>query len=154
MTESRVTQVQGAGTFNGQYGMLYKFQYTFEDGATLVANHKTDTPRFKVGDIAAYTVNGSRDGMAWGKVERAEGTGFTSSAIKPGGGKGRDQDQIARQWAVNAAINFLTSTSADPSKIDLRWVCATAKEMHTMSQDFDAYLEKSKGSDKNDDLPF
>ena len=41
MKISKVKSVQPNGTWDSQYGTLYKFEYVMEDGAVVNANHKT-----------------------------------------------------------------------------------------------------------------
>lgn len=53
---TKVTSVQGNGTWEGQHGVMYKFDYEFEDGNGLQAMHKTKENAFKVGDTVEYEV--------------------------------------------------------------------------------------------------
>ena len=46
----KVTSIQGAGTYEGKHGILYSFDYSFDDETTIRANHKTTAPPFSVGD--------------------------------------------------------------------------------------------------------
>jgi len=156
MTESKVVSVKFTGTFNPEVGVeLYKYDYAMEDGTTLTAFHKTNSAAVGVGEPAAYEVKKSGARGNSGSV-RKPGDFSTRSSGGSSQKDDRDWDQVGRQWAVNAAIQFMTRTSADPSKIDLPWLAGTAKHMWEMSQDFDTYLEKVKESKPNDgeDLPF
>ena len=97
---SKITNIQGAGTYDSQYGTLYKFEYTFEDGTTLVANHKTQNSPFNVGDSAEYEVKGSNDHGSWGKVGKPD-------ANPQRGGNDHDrQDAISRSVALNNAVQL------------------------------------------------
>ena len=40
----KVASIQGAGTYEGQHGILYSFDYSFDDETTIRANHKTTAP--------------------------------------------------------------------------------------------------------------
>ena len=64
MAQSKVTQVQGAGTWKD----LYKFEYTFEDGTVLTAFHKNEESRFKAGDLINYEVRKETEHGKTGKV--------------------------------------------------------------------------------------
>lgn len=63
MPISRIKEVQGAGTFESQYGTdlgngkkgFFRFEYTFEDGTTLVANHKSDQ-HYSVDEEVEYEI--------------------------------------------------------------------------------------------------
>ena len=66
--EARVKHIAGAGTYESNYGLLYKFEYTFDDGTVLTANHKTEMPPFKIGDKVEYNVKGSNARGQWGSV--------------------------------------------------------------------------------------
>jgi hypothetical protein len=95
---SKITNIQGAGTYESQYGMLYKFEYTFEDGTTLVANHKSQSSPFNVGDSAEYEVKGSNDHGSWGKVSKPDAQPHRSNAD--------NQDAISRSVALNNAVQL------------------------------------------------
>ena len=75
MTLSKVKGVQPSGSFdmeiNGNTVTLYKFEYVFEDGIVLTANHKTTTPPFPEGTEVEYeiTKKHAEHGMS-GKVKK------------------------------------------------------------------------------------
>ena len=152
MTQGVIKSVQPAGSWDTSDGTtLYKYEYEMEDGQALTAFHKKQEPVGQPGDKVEYEL-GKNTQRGWtGKVRKPG-----NPAYPAGGGRGgRDQGQIGRQWAINAAINYLTSTAGDPSALTARWVCGQAKEFYEMSQDFDAYLEKNKPVQPgDDDLPF
>ena len=58
-TKSKITHITGNGSFENDYGapqdngkkLLFKHEYTFEDGTVMEANHKTTTSPFSVGEI-------------------------------------------------------------------------------------------------------
>jgi sortase (surface protein transpeptidase) len=55
-TRSKVTQVTGNGTWNSQYGLLYKFEVHFENGEYGTYMSKSlDQNKFVVGQEADYT---------------------------------------------------------------------------------------------------
>jgi hypothetical protein len=55
-TRSKVTQVTGNGTWNSQYGLLYKFEVHFENGEYGTYMSKSlDQNKFVVGQEATYT---------------------------------------------------------------------------------------------------
>ena len=76
---SKVKQVQGAGTFehskgvdlgNGKLG-FFKFEYTFEDGTVMVANHKSNQG-FDIGSEVEYEVLRDNDFGKSGKVSKPQ----------------------------------------------------------------------------------
>lgn len=158
MTQGVIKSVQPAGSWNTNDGnVLFKYEYEMEDGTTLTAFHQKQEPVGDVGDECEYELRKNTQRGWTGKV-RKPGSAPNYSASRSNG-SGRNQEQIQRQWAINAAIEFLTSTAGDPSQLTSRWVCGQAKEFFEMSLDFDAYLEKTKPGDKpnkagDDGLPF
>ena len=73
MKTTKVKAVQGSGSFESQYGtelpngkkLMYTYDYEFEDGVFMQANHKTIPPPFKVGDTVEYEV--TRESEQYGK---------------------------------------------------------------------------------------
>ena len=56
---SKVTQVAGSGTWEGKYGIMYKFEVAFENGdAGQYLSKSQDQTKFKVGQEANYTIEG------------------------------------------------------------------------------------------------
>jgi hypothetical protein len=56
---SKVTNVAGIGTWNGQYGVMYKFEVSFENGDSGQYMSKSqEQTKFKVGQDATYTIEG------------------------------------------------------------------------------------------------
>jgi hypothetical protein len=72
MTEATITQVTGAGTWDSPNGILYKFAYSFDDGITITAQHKTETPRFKEGEKVGYEITKTNQYGSLGKVHKLE----------------------------------------------------------------------------------
>ena len=56
---SKVTQVSGVGSWNGQYGLLYKFEVSFENGDSgQYLSKSQDQNKFQKGVDANYTIEG------------------------------------------------------------------------------------------------
>jgi len=54
---SKVTAVQANGTWQGNYGLMYKYEVTFENGDTGEYSSKTEhQTKFKIGVEAEYTI--------------------------------------------------------------------------------------------------
>ena len=71
MPVSKVKTVQGSGTYESKFGLLYKFDYQLEDGTQLNANHKTQNS-FPPGTEVEYEIKGSNDYGQWGSVKKHE----------------------------------------------------------------------------------
>lgn len=102
--KTTVTAVQGAGTFESKFGLLYKYEYTFADGVTLTANHKKEGGNFNVGDEVEYEIKGKNDYGSWGKVTKPDFENRPSVGTKFTGNKDRI---IARQSSLKVALDYL-----------------------------------------------
>lgn len=71
--KAKIKAIQGSGTFESKFGLLYKFEYQFEDGVILTANHKTQQSPFKVGDEVDYEIKMENEHGRIGSVKKPEG---------------------------------------------------------------------------------
>ena len=78
---SKVKSVQANGTYDSQYGTLYKFDYEMEDGASLIANHKSQTP-FPVGAEVEYEIKGTSEYGNYGKVGKPQDGNFSKNGTQ------------------------------------------------------------------------
>jgi hypothetical protein len=87
---SKVTNVAGIGTWNGQYGVMYKFEVSFENGDSGQYMSKSqEQTKFKVGQEAAYTIEGKEfNGQTYYTVKPV----MQQQAFQGGGGKGYQKD--------------------------------------------------------------
>jgi len=111
MPKSKVKHVTGNGSYENQYGaeqpdgkkLLFKFEYTFEDGVTLNASHKTIDPKFKVGDEVEYEVTKDHETYGKsGKVKKPDSGGY--------GAKNNNDDYVKGievGHAINNAVNLM-----------------------------------------------
>lgn len=83
MKTSKVKAVQANGTYESKFGLLYKYEYTMEDGTTLTANHKTEGGNFQVGEDVEYEVKGTNDYGSWGKVTRPSEDNYQAKTNAP-----------------------------------------------------------------------
>lgn len=154
MTTSKVKGVQPNGTWNTNDGAtFYKFEYHMEDDTILTAFHKTAEPVAQPGDQVEYEVTKQSQRGKSGKV-RKPGSG--GAAYTQGSSRADVQAEISRQWAINAAIQWILGTSGDPSQEGLRQVAAVARLLLDMRDDMDGFIVKMKNVDIRDasDLPF
>lgn len=78
---SKVKSVQANGTFDSQYGTLYKFDYEMEDGTFLSANHKSQTP-FAVGAEVEYEIKGTNERGNYGGVSKPKDSNYSQGSKK------------------------------------------------------------------------
>ena len=121
MKTSKVKAVTGNGTWESNYGLLYKFEYVMEDGQIVNANHKTQDGNFKVGEEVEYEITNTQYNN--GKVKKPEqsfnGGGYQGNSndnlkgIKIGhaltnavslyaalGGEGKPRQEAIKQYAI------------------------------------------------------
>ena len=98
---SKVTAVQGAGTWESKYGLMYSFEYTFEDGVSLKANHKTEDGAFKIGDEVEYEITKVTEYGNNGKVSKPKEQPFSNN-------KSFDPKQSLYQSCLNGVMAHYT----------------------------------------------
>lgn len=137
MKVSKVKTVTPNGIFKSNYGVdidgvkgFYKFEYEFEDGQVLGANHKTKDA-FKVGDLVEYEVKGTNDYGSWGKVSKPEEQQKQSNNDYTKG--------IEVGHAVNNAVNLIcagaTFVDVEPSENTEEMIKLYAKKILGISSD-------------------
>ena len=147
-----ISAIQGAGTYEGKHGLLYSFDYEFEDNTSIRANHKTQQSPFNVGDKVNVTVKGTKDDFSWGQVQRKmDGFNFGESIHRPDPStststsnsvtrfEDRDakrQSLIMNQWAIRLAIETELGV-APPDKFELRNAIAVAKLLKKYALDLE-----------------
>jgi hypothetical protein len=152
----KVASIQGSGTYEGQHGLLYSFDYAFEDESTIRANHKTEAPPFSVGDEVEVIVRGSRDGFSWGQVKRPENLNFNapSSNATSSVAKFHDrQDIIVNEWAIGRALEW-EMNQAHPQETTIRNAIALAKKLKAYALDLDSVTFDKDGEETDTNLPF
>lgn len=103
--QSKVKDVQGAGTWESQHGTLYSFEYNMEDGTVLKANHKSPDSALEAGSEVFYTVTKENNFGKQGKVSRT-----SSAAFNGGGGSQQSAARPAQSYSKPVA------NSADKNK--------------------------------------
>lgn len=164
--ESKIVNVQGAGTYQPAGSpMLYKFEYEFEDGTVLKANHKTERCPFKVGDTVEYEVRGSNAHGSWGAVRKAGSSNYNQGPKGGGGYDAKTTERIERSWAMDMAVHALgpITRPATPESMNvyMREACRLADVFWKTRDTFPrfeqedlvrAYWDSQMAND--DDLPF
>lgn len=100
--QSKVKSVQANGTFESQYGLLYKFEYQMEDGTVLTANHKGQTP-LPAGTDVEYEIKGSNDHGSYGKVSKPKPANGFQKGGSYGGSKSNNAS-FALSYAKDLGI--------------------------------------------------
>ena len=99
---TKVKNVQGDGSwFSEKHNKdFYSFEYEFEDGKVGKANHLTNEPKFKQGELVDYEITGTdNQGIARLRISKPQSNGFSSST---------DQ-KIQRGCAIKAAATLYTA---------------------------------------------
>lgn len=65
MVQAQIESIQGKGEWKGDYGLLYQYEITMNDGTVGEVNSKTNPPPYKVGDEVWYEVKSNNE--RWGK---------------------------------------------------------------------------------------
>ena len=143
----KVTSIQGAGTYEGQHGTLYSFDYTFNDETSIRANHKTTAPPFSVGDEVDVTIRGSRDGFSWGQVKRPENLAFSSKPSSVAKFQDR-QDIILNEWAIGRALEWEINKS-HPHETSIKEAIALAQQLKKYALDLDTISFEKKLEENN-----
>lgn len=144
---SAVTNVTANGSFNGQYGTLYKFEVTFANGDSgEYASKSQDQQKFKVGDEVDYSISDRRVGdkiyYNIKPVAPPQG-GFTPKAKDP------DTDKrITRMSVLKVAGDLVIN-----GDIELKEILAYAQVFEKFVVDGQDTLAQFKPVQSND-LPF
>lgn len=126
---STVKNVQGAGSFFSKAGncQMYGFDYEFEDGVLMTANHKTEHPPFGIGSQIEYQIKetnqyGNKGSVGKPKEPHVGGSSFHSNNQSTPSTFAKTpevQDMIIRQSSVKASIDFKVASGSNASIKDV-----------------------------------
>lgn len=102
---SKVKNVQGAGTWESQHGLMFKFDYEFEDGTVMQAMHKSEN-HFNVGDEVEYEVKRENEFGKSGKVSKPQQNNFQGGGFK---GKTGGNASFAASYSKDIEIALINS---------------------------------------------
>ena len=148
---SKVSAVQASGSWEGNYGVMYKFEVSFENGDTGEYSSKAkDQTKFVIGKEVEYTYMGGQHPKVKPVYNApASGGGFTPNPE-------RDL-KIVKQSCLKAAVELCTN-----DKITLKQVLQTAdkfvqwvnlgEQVEAIKEDYTAANVKPKK--ETTDLPF
>ena len=141
MKKSKVTRVTSNGTWEGKFGLMYKFEVSFENGDTGEYSSKSqDQTKFVEGQEAEYEYTEGKFPKVkpvWAKPSSNGSFGFRKDD--------NVQNLIVRQSSLKAAVDYCRGSNCSPEE-----VCANAEI-------FSAWVFKSKiieTKTTKDDLPF
>lgn len=112
MTKSKVENLQGNGTWEGQFGTMYSFNIELADGTYGEVNSKSETPPYGVGDEVWYEV---KQETSFGKKLKVSTQDPAARGSYAGGGArvgARKEDpalqkRIENSWALQTAVQVL-----------------------------------------------
>ena len=133
-----VKDVQANGTWEGQYGLMYKFEVTFDNGDTGQALSKTENCKFVVGQEASYEYKGGQYPKVKYVTEFQQNNDF-----KPKAKADNVQELIVRQNALTNATIFVCNNGGTPQDV---------LEIADMFKEW--VLNDKKPQATNNDLPF
>jgi len=116
MKTSTIKQVTPNGTFDSNYGTMFKFEYLMEDGSIVNANHKTAEGFLPVGTLVEYEITNAQYNN--GKVARpqpqqtpsqSQGTHVTNA--------NNTSDAILYQVVLKGVMDYYTQL-ANGSELD------------------------------------
>ncbi len=154
MKTSKVKRVTGNGTWEGNYGMMYKFEVEFENGDCGEYSSKTENQtKFVAGEEANYEFI---DGK-FPKVKPYYATPQSNGQINY---KKDDnvQDLIVRQSSLKAAVDYCRGSDGSVDDIfylaDECYNWVMGKKPNTNNDNFDSLTGNNNIKTKKDDLPF
>jgi len=101
--KSKVTEVQSNGTWEGSYGLMYKYEIVFDNGDCGEYSSKSeDQTKFVIGQEVEYTYTG-------GKFPKIKPV-YTAPALA-GPGQSRE-DLIIRQSCIKAAAEISSNAES------------------------------------------
>ena len=114
--KSKVMSVQANGTWDGSYGLMYKFEVVFQNGDVGEYSGKNkEQNKFEVGAETEYEYTG-------GKFPKVKPV-YQSQGFKGGfsGGKSDDvQNKIVRQSMLKASVDFhAINPQLKPTEVDV-----------------------------------
>tara|TARA_R110002050_G_scaffold169521_2_gene301256 strand:- start:24 stop:536 length:513 start_codon:yes stop_codon:yes gene_type:complete len=170
MKNSKVTSVQSNGTWEGKYGMMYKFEIGFENGDVGEYSSKNqEQNKFVIGTNAEYEYTDGKFPKV--KPVYIKPESFNKSFNNSANDNPDRQKLIVRQSSLKAAVEYNSNCSSDEVLDNAdkfyNWVMETNKtsdnfdsrlknkidEITDPNQYVSAFDAKFKGSTP-DDLPF
>ena len=131
MTQATLQACQANGTWNASHGVMYSFEVQMSDGTSGECNSKSEQPPYSVGDTVWYEITGQTPRGA-NKLKVSARPPFNPQQGAQGGAVNRPksrQDDIAKQWAINAGIQLLIATKGEFTRDDVALEAKALLEM-------------------------
>ncbi len=112
MKNSKITAMQGAGTWESKRGdLMYSFDIEFEDGQIGQCNAKTSEPPYAIGDVAFYEVTNTTKFGDKLKVNKNDPAAFNGNS---GNNTNTNvQKNIENSWAIQTAVQIVGSCQSE-----------------------------------------
>jgi len=147
---SKVTAVQANGTWQGNYGLMYKYEVTFENGDTGEYSSKTEhQTKFKIGVEAEYTITE-------GKYPKVKPVYVQGGSVGWQPNPGRDL-KIVKQSCLKAAVELCVAGEVSLAKLLttadklVAWVQGEADQQEEYTE---VPKAPKKAKKETTDLPF
>lgn len=127
--QSKIKTILPDGNFTTQHGTFYSFKYTFEDGETITANHKSETSPFNQGDEVEYQVTKEDQYGKKGKLNKP-GEAFTA---KPFNGKSKPANN--RSFALSYSKDLAVAVIRAGKSVSDDDILETADKFLTWLED-------------------
>ena len=149
MKKGKVTQVQSNGSWEGNYGIMYKFEVTFENGDCGEYSSKSEQQtKFKEGEEVEYEFTGGKFPKVKPFYAPPQSNGQSFNYKKDD----NVQYLIVRQSSLKAAIDYCKGSNCSPKE-----VCESAQLFvdWIMEKKIDVINEtNTEIKESNNDLPF
>ena len=101
MVQAQIESIQGKGEWKGDYGLLYQYEVTMNDGTVGEVNSKTNPPPYKVGDEVWYEVKSNNE--RWGKKLKVSKNPPQQGGYQPRPADPKKDKQIIRGMCFKVA---------------------------------------------------
>ena len=110
--KSVVTQAQANGTWEGKFGIMYKYEISFENGDSGEYSSKSqDQTKFVVGQDTEYE-------FIHGKFPKVKPVNtFQQGGFTPKPSNDKVQEYIVKQSSLKCATDFVIANGGDQSKV-------------------------------------
>ena len=153
MKNSKVTSVQSNGSWEGKYGIMYKFEIGFENGDVGEYSSKNqEQNKFVIGTNAEYEYTDGKFPKV--KPVYIKPESFNNSFSNSSNDNPDRQKLIVKQSSLKAAVEFDNKCSPEDvlknADMFYNWVMGK----NNTSDNFDSRLQNKIDEITNDDLPF
>ena len=139
--KSKVTNVQNNGTWEGKFGLMYKFEVEFEnDDCGEYSSKSKDQNKFVIGEEVEYEFIGGKFPKVKPVYQKPD---FASNGFS-GGYKKDDnvQKMIVKQSSLKSAVDYCSGGN-----------CSTS-DVLKVAQEFVDWVMENKKPDENNEMPF